>query len=179
MFDEFPALKAHFELLQRWNKTLNLTRIESIERNYGESVFLARHLPTGEWSICDVGSGAGFPGFPIAVVRPECQVTLIEAHQRKAVFLKEAARGVPNIRVLGKRAEDVHERFDWAVSRAVSAEDLSPFLARLAGSVAVLTGADVPDIRGISWHEAVPLPGSEGRYLRIGVSRETPQESFT
>ena len=43
MFDEFPALAAHYELLQRWNKTLNLTRIDSIERNYGESLFLGRH----------------------------------------------------------------------------------------------------------------------------------------
>ena len=170
MFDEFPALKAHFELLQRWNRALNLTRIESIERNYGESIFLARHLPPGALSICDIGSGAGFPGFPIAVVRPECQVTLIESHQRKAVFLKEASRGIPNIRVLAKRAQDVGERFDWAVSRAVSAEDLRPFLARLARSVALLAGSEVPEIQGISWREALALPGSEGRFLRMGVS---------
>ena len=53
----------------------------------------------------------GFPGFPVAILRPDCQVTLIESHQRKAVFLKEASRGIPNIRVLAKRAEDVQGAF--------------------------------------------------------------------
>jgi len=168
VFDEFPALKTHYDLLQRWNKTLNLTRIDSIERNYGESLFLGRHLPPGALSICDIGSGAGFPGFPVAILRPDCQVTLIESHQRKAVFLKEASRGIPNIRVLAKRAEDVQERFDWAISRAVSAEDLAPVLPRLAPKVALLTGADVPQITGMEWSEPIPIAGSEARFLRRG-----------
>ena len=168
MFEEFPALKAHYELLQRWNKTLNLTRIDSIERNYGESLFLGRHLPTGPLRICDIGSGAGFPGFPVAILRPDCQVTLIESHQRKAVFLKEASRGIPNIRVLAVRAQEVQESFDWAISRAVSAEDLAPFLTRLAERVALLTGAEVPAIPGIRWEEAVPLEEGTARFLRIG-----------
>jgi len=173
VFDEFPALKAHHELLQRWNKTLNLTRIDSIERNYGESLFLGRHLPPGPLSICDIGSGAGFPGFPVAILRPDCQVTLIESHQRKAVFLKEVSRSVPNIRVLAKRAEDVHESFDWAISRAVSAEDLTPFLTRLAPNVALLAGSEVPRIPGIEWNEPIPVPGGDARFLLLGVSRET------
>jgi 16S rRNA (guanine527-N7)-methyltransferase len=168
VFDEFPALRAHHELLQRWNKTLNLTRIDSIERNYGESLFLGRHLPPGPLTICDIGSGAGFPGFPVAILRPECQVTLIESHQRKAVFLKEASRGIPNIRVLAKRAEEVAERFDWAISRAVSAEDLSTVLARLAQNVALLTGAEVPAIPGIQWKDPIPLPDGSARFLRLG-----------
>ena len=110
-------------MLVRWNKVLNLTSIrtleEAIERHYGESVFLAAHLPAGVLSIADVGSGAGFPGIPIAVVRPDCRVTLIEAHRRKAVFLREAARDLPNVTVIADRAESVHQSFDIAVSRAV------------------------------------------------------------
>ena len=124
MFSEFPALEEHFRLLERWNRKLNLTRIMEVERNYGEALFLGRHLPSGSLRICDIGSGAGFPGFPVGILRPDCEVTLIEAHQRKAVFLKEASRGHANIRVLARRAEDVREEFDWAISRAVSAEDL-------------------------------------------------------
>jgi 16S rRNA (guanine527-N7)-methyltransferase len=174
VFDEFPALREHHELLLRWNKILNLTRIDSVDRNYGESLFLGRHLPPGPLTICDVGSGGGFPGFPVAILRPECTVTLIESHQRKAVFLKEASRSVPNIRVLAKRAEDVQERFDWAVSRAVSAADLDPFLNRLGRNIALLTGADVPAISGIDWTESIPVPGGDARYLQVGVSRETP-----
>lgn len=135
-------LEAHFELLLRWNKKLNLTRItdpkEAWERHYMESIRLARQLPPGPLKIADVGSGAGFPGIPIAVVRPECQVTLIESHKRKAVFLREATRHMPNVRVLAMRAEDVKEKFDWVVSRAVRAGEvlklkLAPHIA-LMGS---------------------------------------------
>ena len=165
---EFPELEAHFRLLEKWNRKLNLTRITEVERNYGESLFLGRHLPSGRLRICDIGSGAGFPGFPVAILRPDCEVTLIEAHQRKAVFLKEASRGVANIRVFAQRAEDVDETFDWAVSRAVSEVDLSAALPRLASKVALLTGAEEPQIRGIAWDSAIALPGSRNRYLRIG-----------
>jgi 16S rRNA (guanine527-N7)-methyltransferase len=165
---EFPELEAHYRLLEKWNRTLNLTRIEDVERNYGESLFLGRHLPAGRLRICDIGSGAGFPGFPVAIFRKDCEVTLIEAHQRKAVFLKEASRGIPNIRVVAKRAEDVAEKYDWAVSRAVSDVDLSAVLPRLAGQVALLTGAEEPQLDGFTWNEPVLLPASRNRYLRIG-----------
>jgi 16S rRNA (guanine527-N7)-methyltransferase len=172
VFKRFPALKAHHDLLQRWNSRLNLTRIDSLERNYGESLFLGEHLPPGALRICDIGTGPGFPGFPVAILRKDCQVTLIEAHQKKAVFLKEASRNVPNIRVLAKRAEDVHEHFDWAISRAVSAEDLAPYLTRLAKNYALLTGADVPPIPDIEWEEGIQLPDGTSRYLRLGHSSQ-------
>jgi len=167
-----PELEAHHELLRRWNQKLNLTSEDSVERHYGESLFLAAHLPPGPLRIADIGSGAGFPGFPVAVVRPDCQVTLIESHQRKAVFLKEAARKQSNIRVLAKRAEDVDERFDWVVSRAVSYADLAANLRRLAPKAALLTGAEPPSTEmGFVWQPAIPLPDSRNRFLF--VSRET------
>ena len=168
VFDKYPALRAHHSLLQRWNSKLNLTRIDSLERNYGESLFLGEHLPAGALKICDIGTGPGFPGFPVAVLRPDCSVTLIEAHQRKAVFLKEASRSVRNIRVMAKRAEEVHEHFDWAISRAVSAEDLAPFLTKLAANFALLTGSEIPAISGIAWEDPIQLPDGTSRYLRIG-----------
>ena len=136
------ALEAHYELMLRWNAKLNLTRItdraEAWERHYKESMFLAHKLPAGPLRIADVGSGAGFPGIPIAIVRPECTVTLIESHQRKSVFLREATRDLPNVRVLAMRAEDVTETFDWIVSRAVSPEDVVKL--NLAPNIALLTG---------------------------------------
>lgn len=162
------ALEAHYRLLEKWNRTLNLTRITEVERNYGESLFLGQHLPAGELRICDIGSGAGFPGFPVAILRADCEVTLIEAHQRKAVFLKEASRGRANIRVVAKRAEDVDDKFDWAISRAVSDVDLSAVLPRLAEQVALLTGVEEPQIAGFQWQTAILLPESRNRYLRIG-----------
>src|SRR5687768_10049621 len=93
---QVDQLAAHYELLLRWNQKLNLTSVKNeetmVRRHYCESVFVAVHLPSEPISVVDVGSGAGFPGFPIAVVRPDCAVTLVESHQRKAVFLRECSR---------------------------------------------------------------------------------------
>src|SRR5262245_40368629 len=95
---QVDQLYQHYELLQRWNQRINLTAItdltEAVDRHYAESLFLASKLPSVPLRIADIGSGAGFPGFPVAVLRPDCRVTLIESHQRKAVFLMEAARSV-------------------------------------------------------------------------------------
>ena len=127
---QLDLLERHFNLLLAWNKRLNLTRItdteEAVRLHYCESLYLGLKLPEGPLSVADLGSGAGFPGVPIAILRPDLQVTLIESNQRKAVFLREAARDLPNVRVLAVRFEDCRERFDWVVSRAVQfAEDQS------------------------------------------------------
>jgi 16S rRNA (guanine527-N7)-methyltransferase len=170
---QVSALEAHYQLLLKWNRTLNLTRVESleeaVERHYCESLFLASHLPAGPLRIADVGSGAGFPGFPVAVARPDCQVTLIESHQRKAVFLREASRTMPNIRVLTQRAEAVTETFDHVISRAVSYADLLKPLMLLAGTVDLLSGIDAPpDSMPIEWQPAIPLPWGKHHVLQIG-----------
>jgi 16S rRNA (guanine527-N7)-methyltransferase len=178
--DRIKMLQAHYELLLKWNRVLNLTRVESpdeaIDRHYGESLFLAERLPPGELRIADIGSGAGFPGLPVAVFRPDCFVTLIESHQRKAVFLREAARDLPNVRVVAKRAEQIDSVFDIAISRAVSYEDLCKCLKRLAPKADLLTGAEAPpDKLGLVWSDPIPLPWGKQRFLRTGsVSRETP-----
>jgi 16S rRNA (guanine(527)-N(7))-methyltransferase RsmG len=175
--DQAAALEAHYALLCRWNKVLNLTRIEkledAVERHYCESLFLAKHLKPGR--IVDIGSGAGFPGFVVAAVRPDCAVTLVESHQRKAVFLREAARNMANVHVVAKRAEAVHEAFDCLISRAVSYDDLSSSVGRLADRVALLTGSEEPPLDwSVAW-SVEQLPWGNNRMLRLGtfVSRET------
>ena len=170
---QVEALETHYQLLLRWNRAMNLTSIkgmeEAVERHYCESLFLGAHLPQGPLRIADIGSGAGFPGFPVAVLRPDCSVSLIESHQRKAVFLREASRNLPNVRVLAKRAEDVKEQFDWAISRAVSYKDLASFLKNLAPSVDLLTGGEVPpDGIGFVWQAPITVPWSRQRFLRLG-----------
>jgi 16S rRNA (guanine(527)-N(7))-methyltransferase RsmG len=170
---QVEALEAHYQLLLRWNRTLNLTSIkrmeEAVERHYCESLFLGRRLPQGRLRIADIGSGAGFPGFPVAVLRPDCSVTLIESHQRKAVFLREASRKLPNVRVLARRAEDVDEQFDWAISRAVSYKDLASFLKNLAPNVDLLTGGEAPpDGIGFVWQPPILLPWGRERFVRTG-----------
>jgi 16S rRNA (guanine527-N7)-methyltransferase len=178
---QIERLKLHYELLTRWNRVLSLTSVrtleEAVERHYCESVFAACRLPEGPASVADVGSGAGFPGIPIAIVRPACSVVLIESHRRKAAFLKEASRDLANVRVVAKRAEDVAERFDWVVSRAVRYSDIAGVLKKLGRSAELLTGeVQVADLSGFEWQKPIRLPWGERRYLWIGsndVSRET------
>jgi 16S rRNA (guanine527-N7)-methyltransferase len=138
--DQIFKLEQHYKLLKSWDKVLNLTRIERLEDvvrlHYCESMFLASVLPEGQQSIVDLGSGAGFPGIPIAVLRPECSITLLESHRRKAVFLAEACVGIPNVEVIGARAEAIQKQFDWLVARAVQLKAV--FSLRLASRVAIL-----------------------------------------
>jgi 16S rRNA (guanine527-N7)-methyltransferase len=170
--EQIAALQAHHELLVRWNKTVNLTTITSleevVERHYCESLFLGAHLPAGNLRVVDVGSGAGFPGFPVAVLRPDCTVALVESHQRKAVFLREASRKIGSVRVIAKRAEDVEEEFDHLISRAVSYEDLRSSLIRLAPVASLLTGAEEPPKLGMDWAEPIAIPWGNARFLRLG-----------
>ena len=176
--EQLGILEAHYELLLRWNRKLNLTAIESleeaVERHYCESLFLAVHLPSRPMRIADVGSGAGFPGFPVAVLRSDCSVTLIESHARKAVFLREAARSLTNVRVLTQRGEQLEETFDSAISRAVSYRDLAPILKQISRRADLLTGTELPPhALGFQWLPPITLPWGSQRFLRTGVSRET------
>jgi 16S rRNA (guanine(527)-N(7))-methyltransferase RsmG len=166
---QVSVLEKHYELLTRWNQRMNLTRIEKLEDvvrlHYCESLFLGTLLPSGSLRIADVGSGAGFPGFPIAILRPECRVDLIESNRRKAVFLREACAGVPNIQVSAKRAEDVAERYDWVVSRAVVPRDvIASGLAQDNGLL--MASVDIESLRQTP-KMAADVPWGQGRIAAL------------
>jgi 16S rRNA (guanine527-N7)-methyltransferase len=172
--EQLSTLESHYELLLRWNRLLNLTAIESleeaVERHYCESLFLAAHLPPGSMRVADIGAGGGFPGIPLAVLRPDCSVTLIESHRRKAVFLRESTRKLARVRVTATRAQEVGEVFDCAVSRAVSYQDLVPVLKKLATTADLLTGGEEPPAElGFVWDDPILLPWGRNRYLRKGT----------
>ncbi len=177
---QIDQLFGHFELLRRWNARINLTSIRSAEeivlRHYCECLYFASVLPE-ICSCADIGSGAGFPGVPLAVLRPQCRVALIESHQRKAVFLRESTRELKNVWVLGERADGVDEKFDWIVSRAVAPEEVLKLVPKLASYVGLLVGsAEIeslnPGLRVI-WSEPMRLPWGERRFVVTGVSRGT------
>jgi 16S rRNA (guanine527-N7)-methyltransferase len=180
---QIEQLEGHFKLLSHWNQRINLTSIRDFDtavlRHYCESLFFASRLPKSFVSIADIGSGAGFPGIPIAVLRPDCRVTLIESVQKKALFLREATRGWENVRVVARRAEDVEERFDLIVARAVSPKEVVRLVPRLAPAVGLLTGEDdhakLLKIKHIIWEPSKKLPWGERRVILIGrqVSRGT------
>src|SRR3979490_2916864 len=86
-----PQLSTYLDLLLKWNARTNLTAIrdpeEIVRRHFGESLFAAQHLDAGTTTLLDFGSGAGFPGLPIALLCPDIQVTLAESQNKKATFL--------------------------------------------------------------------------------------------
>src|SRR5947209_9573098 len=90
-----PQLSSYLDLLLKWNARTNLTAIrdpeEIVRRHFGESLFAAQHLGHPD-TLLDFGSGAGFPGLPIALLRPDIHVTLAESQNKKATFLREVVR---------------------------------------------------------------------------------------
>jgi 16S rRNA (guanine527-N7)-methyltransferase len=117
-------LFAHLDLLERWNRTHNLVGPGSpadwLERHTLDSLTAARFLPAGKGF--DVGSGAGFPGIPLAVARPDCRITLVEPREKRAAFLANAvaALGLGNAEVRREHLEasQVPGEAQFAVSRA-------------------------------------------------------------
>src|SRR5277367_6238834 len=89
-------LSTYLDLLLKWNARTNLTAIrdpeEIVRRHFGESLFAARHIARSTQTLLDFGSGAGFPGLPIQLLRPKIAVTLAESQNKKATFLREAIR---------------------------------------------------------------------------------------
>ena len=176
--EQISALYSHFQLLLKWNQRINLTSVRSpvemVTRHYCESLFFAAKVPDAEdrRTFLDLGSGAGFPGLPMAILESDWRVTLLEAHKRKSVFLREAARDLPNVEVLAKRAEDVEHHYDWLVSRAVRIEDVLSQIPRLSGNIGFLISeVDMPLIRGchdVQWEEPIRLPWSERRVCVFG-----------
>ena len=174
---QISALYAHCELLDRWNQKLSLTSLELgpelVVRHYGESLFLAVHLPAQmNAQVADIGSGAGFPGVPMAVLRPDWKVSLVESNQRKAVFLREATRHLSNVSVIAQRAEELVERFDWVVSRAVDPVEVLRNVPRLAPRVGLLIGESALDglksASAIAWAEPIRLPWGDRRICLLG-----------
>jgi 16S rRNA (guanine527-N7)-methyltransferase len=129
-------LLAYVALLEKWNRTHNLTAIREPERmithHLLDSLAALRHLPgRQQLNLIDIGSGGGLPGIPLAIARPAWKVTLLDSNAKKAAFLRQAKAelALPKVEVAAVRAEDYvpPARFDVAISRALS--DLAGFFA--------------------------------------------------
>jgi 16S rRNA (guanine527-N7)-methyltransferase len=182
------ALTVRFEdylsLLLRWNVRVNLTAIRDEEgiltRHFVESIFCARALPAGIATLLDFGSGAGFPGIPIALCRPEIAITLAESQGKKAAFLCEAVRvlGI-SATVHSARAEALRTVFDCVVLRAVDKMEVAVHaaasLVRPGGWLALMTTSKELEAfqsaagAEFAWAEPLALPGGQDRLLALGA----------
>ncbi len=124
---QLAQTSTYIDLLLKWNAKVNLTAVrkpeEIVTRHFGESFFAARMLfpqPRKE-RVIDLGSGAGFPGLPLAMYVAEIEMTLIESNLRKAAFLNEVIRilELRNVKVFSQRAENYQGTADLVTMRAV------------------------------------------------------------
>lgn len=179
--------ESYLELLVRWNARMNLTAIRDTEgilsRHFVECIACARLLPGGIETLLDFGSGAGFPGIPIALCRPEIEVTLAESQSKKAGFLREVLRTLAlKARVFSGRAEKIDDTFGCVVLRAVDQMEeailASMRLIAPGGWLGILTtGSESGEIQRlpkltVEWLAPLPLPLSEDRVLMLGRRSE-------
>lgn len=189
--DELAGRFAQYrDLLLRWNEHINLTAIRDEEgilrRHFVESIACAQLLPTGITTLLDFGSGAGFPGLPIALCRPDIRVTLAESQNRKAAFLREAVRVLRLAAAIhGGRAETLEERFNCVVLRAVDrmqeAVSSAVSLVQPEGWLVVMTTAsEQAELErmtkpAIAWQSAQSIAGSTEQILLLGAARSVPR----
>lgn len=174
-------LFAHYQLMCRWNGRLNLTSVIELEaaavRHYAESLFLGSLIPQEALRIADVGSGAGFPGFPCAALLPQSQVFLIESDQRKAAFLREASDYSKNVRVRCVRSDSFIDKVDAVIGRAVRPAEIIDAARHVANWYGILLSREDADALATSNGGKVsPLPwDAHSAALSCVVSRGTSQ----
>lgn len=143
---QFEAFAQYADLLYTWNQKFNLTAIRTQEeiwsRHFLDSLTCLRVMRgITLTNVIDIGTGAGFPGLALKIVRPEMHLTLVETVRKKATFCAEVVRtlGLENVEILTERAEELGQnpahraQYAWAVARAVAplpvlAEYLLPFV---------------------------------------------------
>ena len=193
-----PPLLAYLALLDRWNRTYNLTAIrdpgEMVTRHLLDS--LAMHPFVGALGdgdrLADLGTGPGLPGIPLAIAKPQLQVTLVESNGKKARFLREAVRtlGLANARVAESRAEalDVHAHNSGCAYDAITARALDSLsgiikvgghLLKPGGKLLAMKGirpeeeiAALPAGWTVAAVHALVVPGLVGERHLVVVSRD-------
>ena len=125
-------LLAYLALLQKWNKTYNLTALrdeaQMVSHHLLDSLTLLSYIRNAQ-TLADIGSGGGMPGIPAAICRPDLQMTLVDANTKKTAFLQQAAieLGLDNVSVFAGRVENLHQTADIITSRAFA--ELADFVS--------------------------------------------------
>jgi 16S rRNA (guanine527-N7)-methyltransferase len=185
-----PRLRDYLALLARWNRAYNLTAIRDPDEMVGKHLLdsLAMHrFVRGTGALADLGTGAGFPGIPLALACPDLRVTLVESNGKKARFLREAVRTLElgNARVAESRIEALDEagRYDAITARALAALPLivalGGHLLRPGGQLLAMKGvvpqdeiAALPPGWRVESVQPLTVPGLEAERHLVVVVRE-------
>ena len=193
-------------LLTEWNEKMNLTAITDptgiVVKHFTDSLLAAPLLPTGAFSLIDVGTGAGFPGVPLALLREDCTLTLLDSLNKRLIFLEAVCRELGLTATLiharaeeGGRRPDLREKYDVATARAGAAlptlcEYCLPFV-KVGGRFLALKGPDADReqeaaVRAVALLggkvsdratfalEAAGVEPMERQLIRIDKTRPTP-----
>ena len=184
--DAQATLLAYLDLLAKWNRTYNLTAVrdpeDMVSRHLLDSLAVLPFVH-GK-NLADLGSGAGLPGIPLAIARPDLAVTLVESNGKKARFLREAIRSLPltNVIVAQARVQDTSGTFDTITARAfASLPDMLAWAGHLLapnGRWLALKGRADPaelgaipdDFRVVAVHE-LRVPGTDGERCAVELGR--------
>lgn len=131
--EQLDAFQNYYDLLLEWNKVMNLTAItessEVVDKHMIDSFLFAPFIPQeSSLELIDIGSGAGFPGIPLAILRPDLSVTCLDSLKKRVNFLENViqACGLKNVRAIHGRTEDLakdpshRDHYDLATARAVA-----------------------------------------------------------
>ena len=180
------SIAKYLDLLKRWNQTIPLTSIEEdtevVARHFGESMFAGSLVLIERGRLADVGSGAGFPGFPLKIAFPKLGVTLLEPNIKKCAFLREVqgTLGLTGVEVVRSRYEDfpaASASFDFVCSRAIGGYkrllQWSKVVLRPQGRVILWLGIEdsilLSRAKGWNWELPVSIPESRRRVVLIGA----------
>jgi len=191
---QIEAFITYLNELKKWNRVYNLTGIKKDEdiivKHFLDSLLYLEALPAGKIEVADIGSGAGFPGIPLKIIRPEIGLYLIEPSGKKSAFLRNIIRklDLKKIEVIEKRVEDIKGLLtvDVALTRALFgvkefARKASP-LVREGGVLILSKGPRVreelknlKDIRYDLLTVAIPLSEIK-RHLVVVIINEKPSD---
>ncbi len=124
---QLSQLEEYYNLLLEWNSKMNLTRITDKEevylKHFYDSLTIKKIIDLNDYNtLCDIGTGAGFPGIVLKIFYPHLQIVLVDAREKKLKFLDEVIKklSLKNIETKHIRAEEYTEKFDIVTSRAVA-----------------------------------------------------------
>jgi 16S rRNA (guanine527-N7)-methyltransferase len=186
--DLTAGIRTYIEVLLKWNKTISLTTVTEVDKilafHFGESLFALPMLPVGKSRLADVGSGAGFPGIPLAMARPSLDVTLIEPNAKKFAFLNEVIRqlSLKNVTAFRGRTSDVQspdERFEIVTARAVGQFDelIGWTEARVTPGGKLILWVGDEDAKKIlsdtrfEWNSPERIPRTDRRFILAGTPK--------
>lgn len=179
-------IRAYVGLLLRWNERISLTALTDVsailQNHFGESIFATSAVHIRNGRLADVGTGAGFPGIPMKIARPDLDVLLIEPNVKKCAFLSEVLRELQlDAYIIRGRMETslaTDTQLDYITSRAVGQWDSTLEFGRHlkpSGRLVLWVGEEaIAEVRTTrpqswSWSDPIRIPRTIKRFLFVGT----------